>query len=286
VSGKLSVKVNSINSNLVDYTIAVTPKITSIAPTSFAIGSTVTINGTNFGATRGTSNVSFNGINATTFTSWSNTKIVCKVPTGVTTGLLSVTVNAVTSNEVLFTIVTPIETVLIPAGTFKMGNTGPYSGIIMIQEVPVHNVTISRDFYMSKYEIIQELYLSLVGTNPSNLKRPDHPVERINWFDAVAFCNKLSDRDGYTKCYKINGSNVTCDWDANGWRLPTEAEWEYACKAGTSTDFYNGNNESDLDQIAWHSGNSGDSTHVPGLKKPNKFGLYDILGNVFEWVWD
>lgn len=286
ITGKLYVKMNSNNSNLVDYIIAVTPNITSIAPTSFAIGSTVTINGTNFGATRGTSNVSFNGVNATVFTSWNNTKIVCKVPTGVTAGFLSVTVNSVMSNEVLFTIVTPIETVLIPAGTFKMGNTGPYSGIIMIQEVPVHNVTISSDFYMSKYEINQSTYTSLVGTNPSNHKGPDYPVERINWFDAVSFCNKLSDRDGYTKCYKINGNNVTCDWTANGWRLPTEAEWEYACKAGTSTDFYNGNNESDLDQIAWHSGNSGDSTHLPGQKKPNKFGLYDILGNVFEWVWD
>jgi formylglycine-generating enzyme len=167
-----------------------------------------------------------------------------------------------------------------------MGNTGPYSGIIMIPEIPVHQVTISHSFYMSKYEIQQSLYSSLMGTNPSNFKGMDLPVERINWYDAVTFCNRLSDRDGYTKCYTINGTNVTCDWNANGWRLPTEAEWEYACKAGTSSDFYSGNIESDLASIAWYSGNSNDSTHIPGLKKPNKWGLYDIIGNVFEWVWD
>jgi formylglycine-generating enzyme required for sulfatase activity len=158
--------------------------------------------------------------------------------------------------------------------------------MIFIPETPVHNVTISRSFYMSKFEITQSLYKSLVGSNPSNFKDDSLPVERISWYDAVAFCNKLSDRDGYTKCYTISGNSVTCDWDANGWRLPTEAEWEYACKAGSTTDFYNGNNENDLAQIAWYSGNSNDSTHVGGQKKPNKFGLYDMLGNVFEWVWD
>jgi len=286
-SGKLSVTVNSIKSNEIDYTCSISPNITSISPTNFTVGTSVTINGTNFGATRGTSTVTFNTKDATAIASWSNTKIVCTVPVGATSGSLYITVNSVQSNYFDFTLVTPVETVLIPNGTFRMGNTGTYSGTTYIQELPVTNVTISNSFYMSKYEISQALYTSLVGSNPSNFRTNDQfPVERINWYDACAFCNKLSDRDGYKKCYTINGSSVTCDWTANGWRLPTEAEWEYACKAGTTTDFYTGNNESDLANDGWYSGNSGDSTHTSGLKKPNKFGLYDMLGNVFEWVWD
>lgn len=286
VSGKLSVTVNSLKSNDVDYTIVVAPSITNINPTSFAVGDSVTINGTNFGATQGSSYVTFNKADAIVIKLWSSTKIICIAPIGASTGNLSVDVNSVKSNDVKFTLTGSIQTVLIPAGTFKMGNTGTYSGITFISEQPVHDVTISNSFYMGKYEVSQALYTSVMGTNPSNLKAADHPVERLSWYDGVAFCNKLSDRDGFKKCYTINGTSVTCDWTANGWRLPTEAEWEYACKAGTSSDYYSGNNESDLATIAWYSGNSGDSTHIPGLKKPNKFGLYDIIGNVFEWVWD
>lgn len=286
VTGKLSVMVNGITSNQVSYTIVVAPKITGISPTSFSGGTSVTITGTKFGASRGANTVTFNTVAATTYTSWSDTKIVCKAPASLTAGSLYVTVNSIQSNKVAYTIVAPLETVLIPSGSFKMGNTGTFSGMTLIPEVPVHNVTISTGFYMSKYEITQALYTSVTGEAQWAHPGPDFPADRISWYDAVAFCNKLSDRDGYKKCYTISGTNVSCDWSANGWRLPTEAEWEYACKAGTSTDFYSGNNESDLDQIAWYSGNSGDTTHVGGLKKPNKFGVYDMEGNVFEWVWD
>jgi formylglycine-generating enzyme required for sulfatase activity len=286
VSGLLYVTVNDVMSNEVDYKIIQDPKITSINPVSFPIGSEITINGVGFDDMQGQSIVMFGTTKALIYSYWSETKIVVKVPKGTKTGQLTVTVNNIKSNKVNYTIVSALEMVTIPAGSFDMGNTGSYGGIIYIPEEPVHEVSFASDFLMSKYEVNQKLYTAVIGTNQSNHRGPEYPVERLSWYDAVAFCNALSDYEGFTKCYTINGTNVTCDWSANGYRLPTEAEWEYACKAGTTSDFYSGRSESDLDRVAWHSGNSGDSTHVPGQLEPNDFGLYDMHGNVFEWVWD
>ncbi|MBI5326287.1 MAG: SUMF1/EgtB/PvdO family nonheme iron enzyme [Ignavibacteriae bacterium] len=284
-SGIVYIRISAQRSNEVDFTLIEVPTILSINPNSFPIGSDVSISGSGFGNSQNGSTVVFKTITATTIKSWSNYQIVCTVPAGAVSGNLSVTVNSVKSNEVPYTIRAWVEAVLIPSGTFQMGNTGS-SPDGLKSESPVHQVTISKSFYMSKYEVQQDLYTAVMGTNPSNNKGDNLPVDRISWYMAVDFCNKLSEKEGLTKCYTINGTSVSCNWNANGWRLPTEAEWEYACKARTTTDYYSGTTESQLAAAAWYDGNSNGVTHPVGQKNPNAFGLYDMLGNVWEPCWD
>ena len=131
-----------------------------------------------------------------------------------------------------------------------------------------HEVTITKPFYMGKYVVTQEQYEAIMGNNPSHFKGAQNPVEMVSWDDAQAFCQKLSKKSGKTV------------------RLPTEAEWEYACRAGTSTKYYSGDSEEDLKRVAWYEANSNDTTHPVGQKEPNKFGLYDMHGNVWQWCQD
>jgi formylglycine-generating enzyme len=183
--------------------------------------------------------------------------------------------------------------VLIPAGTFRMGNITEHpEGWVF--ESPVHEVTITRPFLMARTEVTQEQYEAVMGSNPSNFKGPDLPVERVSWYEAVEYCNELSRQDGLDPCYSGSGASIVCDFTANGFRLPTEAEWEYACRAGTETDFHTGNMthsgsspiDPALDRAGWYGGNCGSTTHPVGEKEPNAFGLYDMHGNVYEWCWD
>jgi formylglycine-generating enzyme len=186
-----------------------------------------------------------------------------------------------------------IEMVLIPAGTFRMGNiTGYPEG--SFREKPVHDVTITRAFLMGVTEVTQAQYEAVTWSNPSYFKGPDLPVAGVYWHEAVRFCNELSRRHGFDTCYTRVDYEYVCDFNANGYRLPTEAEWEYACRAGTETDFYTGNLtqpdhfslDSALDRAAWYAANSGYKSHPVALKEPNAFGLYDMHGNVTEWCWD
>lgn len=169
----------------------------------------------------------------------------------------------------------------INGGTFTMGSAVNESGRTD-REGPRHQVTVDS-FYIGKYPVTQEKYLELMGTNPSYFKGANLPVEQVSWFDAVEYCNRLSLSEGLEPAYTVTGNNVSWNYGSNGYRLPTEAEWEYACRAGTVTPYYSGSSANDA---GWHSGNSGGSTHPVGEKQPNPWGLYDMHGNVLEWCWD
>jgi formylglycine-generating enzyme len=173
--------------------------------------------------------------------------------------------------------------VLIPSGTFLMGDQlGNGYG----DERPVHEVTITRSFYMGIYEVTQKKWNEVMDYNPSLNKGELYPVERIGFSEMIRYCNKLSQQEGLTECYTLYGREYVCDFEANGYRLPTSAEWEYACRAGMKTDFYTGNGKQNRNRAGWFSSNSGGVSHPVGQKEPNEHGLYDMHGNVWETCWD
>jgi len=168
------------------------------------------------------------------------------------------------TSEEAFVNVVNMRFARIPAGTYQMGSeTG------QDDEAPVHEVRISEPFYMSTLEVTQQQWNQLMDQNPSRFQEPFHPVERVTWFDAQAFIDSLNQKEG-----------------VDLYRLPTEAEWEYAARAGTQTPFSFGASDDALKAHAWYNANSEEHTWPAGRKKANSFGLHDIHGNVWEWVQD
>jgi len=175
--------------------------------------------------------------------------------------------------------------VLIPNGEFLTGSPESDSDA-EDHEKPQHQTTLSRPFYLSIYEVTQEEYGTVMGVDPSHFKGESHrPVDSVSWYDAIGFCNNLSEKENIIPYYKIDGQDVSIG-GGDGYRLPTEAEWEYACRAGTMARWTCGENESDLERFAWYARNSNGLSYPVGEKEPNAWGLYDMHANVAEWCWD
>ena len=205
------------------------------------------------------------------------------------------------ANDNLSCATAPDGFVLIEAGTFTMGS--PESELGREDDETQHQVTLTNDFFMSDHEVTHAEWQALIGNNPSDMNNgicPTCPVERVNWWEALHYANALSESEGLTACYVLegcdgnavgadkectgvtlqdgSGNTVTTPYECEGYRLPTEAEWEYAARAGTTTAFYNGDitvpggSDPNANAIAWYKDNSGDTTHPVKGKLPNAWG--------------
>lgn len=183
--------------------------------------------------------------------------------------------------DALFPDMAPVE-----AGSFDMGAAEGFS-----DQQPAHTVRLTRNFYIARYAVTFEEYDRFCADTgrtppPDRGGRGAIPVIEVSWYDAAAYCNWLSEKAGLTPCYRGSGKTIQCDFSANGYRLPTEAEWEYAARGGQASQGYLYAGGDNPDEVAWYAANSAGVMHPVGQKKPNELGLYDMSGNLYEWCWD
>jgi sulfatase modifying factor 1 len=196
------------------------------------------------------------------------------------TGTGSAQVSAVEASPVLVKTKSGVPMVYLPGGQFVMGSDQGEA-----DEAPAHQVKLTG-FLMDQSEVTHEMFAKVQLPDPSHWRdNPAQPVERVRWRDAKQYCNERSLLEGLKPCYNEKTADWDCDYSANGYRLPTEAEWEYACRAGTDQPYDFGPPDK-LRQYAWFGENADQKTHPVSQKKPNRWGLYDLYGNVAEWCED
>ncbi len=200
--------------------------------------------------------------------------------TNITNEIIETKINELSNHDHISK--TGIEMIRVKSGEFIMGSNEIEA---KPKEIPKHKVTIDS-FYIGKYPVSQQLWKGIMGNNPSEYIGERKPVENVSWYDAVEFCNKLSDKEGLEKCYIGSVGNIRCNWNANGYRLPTEAEWEFSARGGGSSELYKYSGSNNIDDVCVYLSKNGIGSKEIGTKMPNELGIYDMSGNVWEWCWD
>lgn len=257
------------------------PKLTGLSRTNSFVFDTVTVNGIALGDgienTTLLINDSEDGFDLLSV----NPTEVKFVPTkSFENGIITLEIDGKKTNSVTIIInKTPrFETVNVKVGKFMMGALSGFA-----DETPMHEVTLTKDLIVFSHEVTKQLWFQIMDTLIVPTDEYNFPADNITWLKAIEFSNKMSEIYGLEKAYTLIRSNASFNYEANGWRLPTEAEWEFICKAGSETDF---SGIGDINQMGYFDSNSGLNSHKVGEKAINQFGLYDIHGNMWEWCWD